>query len=92
MRNLMAGYHHWAIHVMEHKDFLKIHQQFIEMDKNNDKKISVEEFSTTFQKVFPNLNKADVLQLFREIDVSHNGTIEFSEFDAWVKVQDPKQQ
>ncbi|ETO30119.1 hypothetical protein RFI_07002 [Reticulomyxa filosa] len=77
-----------GIHVMEHKDFAKIRQQFIEMDINKDKKISLEEFSVAFQKVFPKLSKVDVTQLFREIDASGNGTIEFSEFDAWVKLQE----
>jgi len=77
-----------GVHVMEHKDFVKIRQQFVDMDKNKDKKISLEEFTTAFGKVFPKMNSEEAVRLFNEIDVSHNGTIEFEEYDSWVKQQE----
>ena len=77
-----------GIHVLEHKDFVRIREQFKEMDKDGDKQISPSEFQTGINRVFPSLNTADCEQLFKEIDGNGNGSISFNEYDAWVKNQE----
>lgn len=76
-----------GIHVMEHKDFLKIRETFKQMDKDGDAKITLEEFIDATTKLFPKLTKNETTHLFSEIDTSGDGTVTFDEFDEWVKKQ-----
>merc|ERR1712228_1136475 len=65
---------------MRPKHFENLRKVFDEMDKDGNKRISYEEFEEGMLKTQTNLDKAKIQKMFKELDLSKSGEIDFNNF------------
>jgi Ca2+-binding EF-hand superfamily protein len=61
----------------------ELEELFEQTDSDGDQTIDVVEFKTMMRELDPEMSAQDAEIGFREIDVDHDGKIDFNEFCAW---------
>jgi len=71
---------HWA----DHEKVDKIKKKFHKLDKNGDGFLSYEELVTLLRKGNPDMEDEDIKLLYDEMNVHHDGRVDFHEFCDWI--------